>query len=194
MAVKREHDFEIRRNFQSLHQHDLNEVPSPQVNHFHAMRGHWFFQISWVPFTQSTAWPSEALLNLVITCNSYLFCVFQAPQCFAVPGWRSAGARSFGLFHRLHVLHRYSDTLILLHYSLLLFLRGLRDRMRISSENNGAYGRPGASFEPVGAVHHQQVANGRRSTRTLELLSDSVIERRRNAPTWRMDSEKLNAT
>ena len=71
---------------------------------------------------------------------------------------------------------------------------GLSDRMRISSENNGAYGRPGASFEPVGAVQHQQVANGRRSMRAMELLSDSVIERRRNAPTWRMDSEKLNAT
>ena len=64
-----------------------------------------------------------------------------------------------------------------------LLLCVLRDRMRISSENNGAYGRPGASFEPVGAVQHQQVANGRRSMRAMELLSDSVIERRRNAPT-----------
>lgn len=42
----------------------------------------------------------------------------------------------------------------------------------------------GVSLEPVGDVQNQQAANGRRSKSAMELLSDSVNERRRKAPTW----------
>src|SRR5690606_3102575 len=45
----------------------------------------------------------------------------------------------------------------------------------------------------VGASLHQQAASGRRSRMTLGSLPVSVIERRRNAPTWRLDSECLIA-
>lgn len=44
--------------------------------------------------------------------------------------------------------------------------------------------RPGVSLEPVGEMQNQQAANGRRSKSSMELLSDSVDERRRKAPTW----------
>jgi hypothetical protein len=44
--------------------------------------------------------------------------------------------------------------------------------------------RPGTSLEPVGEVQDQQVANGKRSTNTMESPSVSVNERRRKAPTW----------
>src|SRR5690625_2566231 len=51
----------------------------------------------------------------------------------------------------------------------------------------------GHRFEFVGVVLHQQAASGRRSRITLGSLPVSVIERRRNAPTWRSDSECLIA-
>ena len=71
----------------------------------------------------------------------------------------------------------------------------IRDGMRFSiTKRSGVYGDPGASFDPVGAVQDQQEANGRCSRISMELLSDFVIECRRNAPTWRLDSEKLIAT
>ena len=76
-----------------------------------------------------------------------------------------------------------------------LSIRAIRDGMRFSiTKRSGVYGDPGASFDPVGAVQDQQEANGRCSRISMELLSDFVIECRRNAPTWRLDSEKLIAT
>ena len=48
-------------------------------------------------------------------------------------------------------------------------------------------------LELVGVVHNQQVANGRRSRKCVEFFSDFVIERRRIAPTWSLDSVCLNA-
>ena len=42
----------------------------------------------------------------------------------------------------------------------------------------------GHRTEPVGAIANPLVANGRRSIKSMGLLPDELIERRRNAPTW----------
>jgi len=38
--------------------------------------------------------------------------------------------------------------------------------------------------EPVGAIANLLVVNGRRSIKSMGLLPDQLIERRRNAPAW----------